>query len=217
MKSTAVKAWLTLLLLALAGYFGYSAWRLSQARREVSPPLAYQPPEVGFQIEPFTMTDQQGEPYDVAQLKGKVWVASFFFTECAGACINLNNTIAALQQEMPNVDVHYVSISVDPKKDSPEELAKYAAHYKADPARWTFLTGTPEQVEHVAQDLFKVSSGRLTHSDRMVVVGPDMKTVGYYRSGEPTDVVILKKKLASLTASSPAKVTATPSATDRPL
>ncbi len=200
--STTVKAWLSLLLLVLAGYFGYSTWRVVQARQSNAGPQPNKQAEFHFQIEPFTLTDQQGQPFDTAQLEGKVWVASFFFTECAGACINLNNNIAALQKELPDVPVHFVSISVDPKKDTPEELTTYAAHYNADPQRWTFLTGTPEQIEHVAQGLFKVSSARLTHSDRLVLVGPNMQTIGYYQSSLGAEMAMLKNKLKSLALSS---------------
>ena len=100
------------------------------------------------------LTDQDGKPFDSTSLRGKVWVGSFFFTNCPATCWRLNQTLAAMQQTSPTSQVRYVSITCDPDNDTPEALAKYAEHFKADPARWTFLTGDFDLIAAHRQRLF---------------------------------------------------------------
>ncbi len=51
--------------------------------------------------------------------------------------------MANIQQRAKQLgpDFHLVSFTVDPERDTPARLAEYAARYKADPHKWSFLTG----------------------------------------------------------------------------
>jgi len=92
----------------------------------------------------FTLTDQTGNPFPSSQLHGHVWVADFIFTTCASLCPTMSARMEQLQKQLPD-NVHLVSFSVDPEHDTPAALATYAQLYHADPSRWTFLTGKPEE------------------------------------------------------------------------
>ena len=150
-------------------------------------------------VAPFRLVGRDGGEFDSGDLDGKVWIASFFFTRCESACVTLNNTIADLIAEMPENGVQFVSITVDPKRDTPERLAEYAQHYDVDAhRRWDFLTGQMSDIKNVAKDSFSVSVDLVTHSDRMILVDRDGTVVDTYHAALPADVGRLKKKVAEL-------------------
>ena len=76
-------------------------------------------------------------------LNGHVWVANFMFTNCPGPCPRMSSQMHEVQTALAGQDVKLVSITVDPERDTPEKLAKYAAFYNATPGVWYFLTGPP--------------------------------------------------------------------------
>lgn len=149
-------------------------------------------------VTPFTLIDQDGKPFDTASLAGRVWVGSFFFTACPSVCIRLNQTIAAMIAADPKSDVHFVSITCDPDNDTPEMLARYAMHFKADPLRWTFLTGDLEKIKRIGFEDFQVSVQKGEHSDRTFAVDRSGHIRGYYRITEPGQRERLVKLLAKL-------------------
>src|SRR5690349_9253599 len=88
----------------------------------------------------FELKNQDGYTVRRDDLKGKVWVAAFFYTCCGGQCYKLSQSMAALQKQLADCpDVRLVSISVFPETDNPAELKEYARDWGADPERWWFL------------------------------------------------------------------------------
>jgi cytochrome oxidase Cu insertion factor (SCO1/SenC/PrrC family) len=199
MTSSATKFWLLLVCLLATMYGSLVIWR----REHASPPAPAQPAEIraaaGPPLEEFVLTDSAGQKFDSQDLRGKVWVASFFFTNCPGTCWRLNQTLAGLQQISPSSDVRYVSITCDPDNDTPEALATYAKHFKADPARWTFLTGDFALIKRIANEKFHVAidrGERATHSDRAFVVDRKGEIRGRFSLLDPQQVEMLKALLA---------------------
>jgi protein SCO1/2 len=82
-------------------------------------------------------------------------------------------------------DVKFVSITVDPARDTAPVLDAYSKHFRCDPARWYFLTGDKDKLSNLGL-AFKLQSidGSLTHSTRFVLVDRHMKIRGYYTTGE---------------------------------
>ena len=146
------------------------------------------------------LTDQSGQPFDSASLRGKVWIGSFFFTNCPAICWRLNQTLAAMQQTNPASEARYISITCDPENDTPAALAKYADHFKADPARWTFLTGDMKLIRRIGNEMFQVAVENETHSDRAFLVDRSGQVRGRFRLTEPDQVEMLKKLLAVVEA-----------------
>ena len=197
-----VKFWLALLLALVGLYGGYSLWRISSRSaadaQASSAGQADRAPLTGFKVGAFKLIERSGKPFDSRELKGKVWVASFFYSNCSGACLALNNGIAALQDDLAGDPVTFVSITVDPERDTPERLREYAAHYGADPERWLFLTGDADEIERVVVDGFKVAFSQVSHSDRMILVDREGRVQGYFFGTDPSQVTVLKRRIAKL-------------------
>ena len=101
----------------------------------------------------FTLTDQDGRRVALKELRGKVLAVTFIFASCADTCPLLTAKMAAVQDRLGTAfgpDVRFVSITVDPERDTPEVLNRYAQAHRANPAGWTFLTGTPAEIRQVA-------------------------------------------------------------------
>ena len=101
---------------------------------------------------PFALTDQAGRPFALADLEGKAVLLDFIFTHCPGPCPILTGIQASAQEKIPTElreRVHFVSISLDPLRDTPEALTAYARARGAELDNWSFLTGPVEDVEPV--------------------------------------------------------------------
>lgn len=133
----------------------------------------------------FELTNQKGEKFGSAQLDGKIWVADFIFTSCPGPCPMISSRMSELQKPLAKTDVHLVSFTVDPEKDTPEVLRMYADKLNARPERWDFLTGTKSAIYDLSVRGFKLGvdeaePGNPVHSTRMVLVDRHRQIRGYY-------------------------------------
>lgn len=110
------------------------------------------------QVPEFSLIERDGRPVTRADLLGKIWLANFIYTECKETCPTQSLQIARLQAEFADAPgLRLVSITVDPKHDTPEVLARYAERYGADPSRWLFLTGDKREIYCLAKDGFRLS------------------------------------------------------------
>jgi protein SCO1 len=101
----------------------------------------------------FTLTDQDGRRVTLKELRGKVLAVTFIFASCADTCPLLTAKLAAVQDRLGAAfgpEVRFVSITVDPERDTPQVLKRYAQAYHANSAGWSFLTGTPGEIRKVA-------------------------------------------------------------------
>jgi protein SCO1/2 len=99
---------------------------------------------------------------------------------------------------LEKTDVHLVSFSVDPEKDTPEVLRRYAERLQAEPGRWDFLTGPKSAIYKLSHDDFKLAisdgsdaQGIPVHSTRMVLVDRHGQIRGYYDATEPEAITKL--------------------------
>jgi protein SCO1/2 len=160
----------------------------------------------------FTLVERSGRSVAASDLAGRVWIADFIFTRCGGTCPTLSTTLAALLRRVPP-SVTAVSFTVDPVRDDPETLRRYAERFGADERRWLFLTGEQQAVERLVRDGFRLSIAELppgererspepiTHSDRFVLVDPQLRIRGYYHGTDPDGVAKLERDLAQLVGS----------------
>lgn len=148
----------------------------------------------------FELTAQDGRTVSLNDLQGKVWIANFVFTECAGPCPLLSSHMAKVQSRLAqdNLDVQLVSFSVDPETDTPEVLTTYGEAFHADFKRWTFLTGDKQKVYDLILGGFKLAvsdgevspdgtagPGIITHSTRFALIDQAGGVRGYYYGEEP--------------------------------
>jgi cytochrome oxidase Cu insertion factor (SCO1/SenC/PrrC family) len=104
-------------------------------------------------------------------LDGKVVVINPFFAECKDSCVKMSSTMKYLQDHLGDrvgKDVHLISLSVDPSKDSPDVLAKYAENFGARRG-WYFLGGKPETVAGILGRLGMAVARREDHTTVMIV------------------------------------------------
>ena len=202
---TALKIWLSVLLLGLAAYGGVTLWRIyARQHQENRPPVMVE--QADFPVGEFELTERSGRPFHSQELLGQIWVASFFFGSCPGECPMLNNRIAdLLAGDLADEPVKFVSISVDPKIDTPQRLAEYADVYirprKLDPGRWLFLTqaqGSDEVVGAICQGSFHVPFARASHWMKLVLVDQQGYVRGNFSNADPVDLKRLKKKIQEL-------------------
>jgi protein SCO1/2 len=133
---------------------------------------------VGALLPDFALTDQQGRTVTLRELRGKVAVLQFIYTRCpiAEVCPRLAAGFATLQRRFDDKSLMLLSVSLDPRHDTPAVLADYAKLWRAQPDRWRFLTGSPEAVEQLASNFGVVywpEDGTLTHTARTAVLDRD--------------------------------------------
>jgi len=153
------------------------------------------------EVSNFELTDSQGESFNQNQLKGKIWIADFIFTTCAGPCPVMTSQLASLcRSYLLEKDVHFVSVTVNPDYDSPQVLQEYAKKFNADPARWHFLTGTKDSIRKLAVNELKVGTKEdlVFHSTQFVLIDQNLKIRGYYNGTEKGGTKKLFKDIAKL-------------------
>jgi protein SCO1 len=171
---------------ALAAVFLVAALILSHQKPEA-------PPAVLFTLPPFTLQDEQGRPFGSADLRGKMYVADFVYTACTDSCPLLTARMGEIQDRLARAgpEVHLISFSVDPDRDTPAKLLEYAQRAHYDPARWSFLTGDYAAVQSLLNDGFKVAMYRevhdggatpeeLIHDEHLVLVDGRGRLRGYF-------------------------------------
>lgn len=149
-------------------------------------------PRVLGTVPEFSLTDQTGKPFGMANLRDKVWIANFFFTKCTATCPQQTAQIANLQKQLKKDprwnEIRLLSISVDPEHDSAKVLQEYAEKTGADDKRWKFLTGDRETIWNLSKNGFKLAVGEapentampLFHSSKFVLVDAQGQIRGYY-------------------------------------
>ena len=101
----------------------------------------------------FALTSQDGAEVTLESLRGKVVAVTFIYTWCPDICPMLTDKMARVQDELGpdfGTKVAFVSITVDPERDTPAVLKEYAEAFDANLAGWSFLTGAPAAVLEVA-------------------------------------------------------------------
>jgi protein SCO1 len=102
----------------------------------------------------FTLTNQDGKRLALKDLRSKVLAITFIFASCADTCPLLTAKMAGLQSRLGSdfgSTVYFISITVDPERDKPQVLKRYAEAFNVNPAGWAFLTGTPAEIRDVAK------------------------------------------------------------------
>jgi protein SCO1/2/putative membrane protein len=144
----------------------------------------------------FRLTERSGRTVTDRDLADRVWVASFVFTRCHASCPRISTAMKDVQRRLKGTGVQLVSITVDPDRDTPAVLTRYAESLEADPRRWWFLTGSEDEIGRLVRERFKLSLApmdpndpeaarmELAHSDRLALVDRGNRVVGLYNPFE---------------------------------
>jgi protein SCO1 len=119
----------------------------------------------------FALTSQDGAPVKLADYRGKVVAVTFIFTLCADTCPVLTPMMSFVQDQLGNdfgEKIRFVSITVDPERDTPEVLKDYAQAFGANLSGWAFLTGAPDAIRDLTRRYgvlaSKTASGSVDHT-----------------------------------------------------
>ena len=129
----------------------------------------------------FALMDADSRPTTLKQFRGKVVFVNFIFTTCSGSCPATTARLAKVQDALAGlVDckdrVQFLSITLDPERDTPAKLRDYQRLYDIDAANWRFLTGPKNAVEKTIADwgmwAKPAANGQLDHPSRVFLVDP---------------------------------------------
>jgi protein SCO1/2 len=130
----------------------------------------------------WRLTNQGGREVRSRDLQGKVLLVSFVFTTCNGSCPATTHRMEKVQTALKAVgllqknEVRLLSMTLDPKRDTPQALKRYMQLYDADAASWDFLTGPANRVATVIAGfgmwVRPAANGQLDHPSRIFLVDP---------------------------------------------
>jgi protein SCO1/2 len=144
----------------------------------------------------FALTDERNQPFTDAALRGHVTLVSFLFTRCDTICPVTTMKMERLQEKTFDAGsmIKLASFSVDPTYDTPARLAEYAQRYHADPARWRFVTGPPDDMRRLVEGPLMNSMANegvtasgapaISHSGYFLLVDARAHIRGAYDSGD---------------------------------
>jgi protein SCO1 len=138
----------------------------------------------------FSLIDSSGRAVTRSDLNGKILIVDFLFTSCSLTCPAVNSQMAQVQQQTTNQpDIKLLSITVDPRDDTPDVLQKYGQRFGADTNRWLFLTGKKNALYNLignsflaqeTNDPFNYMPGNFSHTERIAIVDSQGNLRGYF-------------------------------------
>lgn len=135
----------------------------------------------------FTMTDSEGKPFPASSMDGKVWIVDFIYTTCPAECPRMSAQMRKVADGLKDKEpIHFLSVSVDPARDTPEKLHAFAQRWGAPTAQWHFITGTSDSVHLVAFNTFHTGDviDKIEHSSKFALVDKHRVIRGYYSSSD---------------------------------
>lgn len=184
---------LVLLIVALLSYqFWWGATRLPFVKH----------------IEDFTLENVDGKPLSFSQLDGKVRLVSFIYTKCPDVCPATSNVMATIQQDLKNkgifgTEVSFVSITFDPKTDTPQVLDHYANAFHADRNGWFFLRGNEDTIGQITKQfgvgVERLPDGSYIHTMRTFLVDKEKNVRKMYGMGAGMDINEIVSDIERLT------------------
>lgn len=161
----------------------------------------------GHKIGQFEFTDQLGKPYGSKDLKGKTYVVEYFFTTCGTICPRMNaqmQRVHKVYKDNPNFEI--ISLTVDAKTDTVEQMYRYAEGHGADHSAWHFLTGDQAELYKLARRSFFVLKPAETrnqgdvgsdfiHTQYFVLIDKQARIRGYYDGTSEKEVGKLIKDI----------------------
>jgi cytochrome oxidase Cu insertion factor (SCO1/SenC/PrrC family) len=180
------KLWILMPILVATAAAGWFVWArpANTVRSNANESVVEKPPP----LTEFELVKSDGSTLHSDQLQDQVWVASYFFTQCGANCRMLNMKLSELQREYGPRGVKFVSITCDPKNDSPEALAKYSKLFNANKDYWSFATGEMDYLRRLGVDFFDVSVTERGHHAQFTIMDRDSKCGGVFQAMVPEDV-----------------------------
>ncbi len=149
----------------------------------------------GHTVQSFSFTDQDGQTVTREQMRGKIYVAEYFFTTCTNICPVMNKNMEKVYTKYKNTPNFLIlSHTSDPDYDSIPILKAYALQHGADSKNWHFLTGDKKQLYKLARESYLVDDGHnagpddFVHTQWFALVDGDGQIRGLYEGTKDKDV-----------------------------
>jgi protein SCO1/2 len=161
------------------------------------------PDTIYHTVPDFSLLDQNGAPVTQSSFNKKIVIVDFFYTHCPSVCNIVSDNIKTLLSEYEkNKLICFVSVTVDPKNDSPAALRNYAKRFGPSD-KWLFLTGDTSTVYNLARkgflvDALQTGSGEFIYSDKLILMDSDKHIRGYYTGASTADVSRLDDEIKVL-------------------
>ncbi|WP_313037027.1 SCO family protein [Stutzerimonas nitrititolerans] len=205
---TRIQKTVFILVALVALVIGLTVYRVLNSERQVDPTQMLDAGIVilpqGRDVPKLTLTNQDGEPVQVDQLEGK-WTLLFFgYTFCPDICPATLAELRQLRSQLPDEvreQLRPVLVSVDPARDTPEQLKQYLEFFGEG---FVGLTGTLDDIQTLANGVgipfipgdTSRENYTVDHSGNLVIIGPDGRQHGFIRA--PLKVQKLSQQLPAL-------------------
>ncbi len=189
---------LYLYLLVFIVFMGIGAsWVIEKANASHEIPIIKKVPN-------FNFINQNGETFSHNQLKNKITVLDFFFTNCPGPCPIMTYNMKSLYNDFSSSDdVQFVSITVDPENDNIKVLKNYADINGINDQRWQLLTSELSKIKSLKRDGFMLYADELPqgHAIKFILIDEHGNIRKYFDGTDEGSLSILKKDISNLVKS----------------
>ena len=158
-------------------------------------------------VAPFALLDQAGQSMTREALEGRIHIASFIYTSCAGICPLITRRLTGVYAAVrDDPEVLLVSYSVTPEVDTVEVLGAFAEERGVDSASWKLVTGERGAIYRLARDSYfadedlggERTADDFLHTERVMLVDPELRIRGIYNGTLPVDMLSLIADVATL-------------------
>ena len=136
---------------------------------------------IQYVIPKFSFTNQDGKEISHHDYEGHIFLVDYFFTNCKSICPVMSSQLSRIQDQLRRDqlwgDVMILSHTVDPDRDSPEQLKEYGSRLGADFSHWNFVTGNKDDLYSQAKEGYfltafpsDTAAGGFFHSDQVVLI-----------------------------------------------
>ena len=159
-------------------------------------------------IQDFSFVNQDGNTVTEKDFNGSVYVTDFFFTTCHTICPIMSTQMERIAEKFKgNMEVKFISHTVDPEIDTVEQLKRYAIKHNADTKQWMFVTGDKKELYEIARKSYLLNAEQgdggpddFIHTQNFALIDKDKHIRGYYDGIDTTEMNQLMKDIDLLLA-----------------
>lgn len=182
-------------------YFGNYNIEVSETNGIIETDTIY--PKIPF----FSFLNQDSVRINSTEMKGKVWIANFFFTSCTTICpptMSQMKRLNLLTQDLKD-EIQFMSFTIDPARDKPHVLKSYMKNNGITTKNWWLFTGNEAKTHQLGVNNFMVHADKdpmaadgFAHSDGLVLVDREGYVRGIYNGTQTEQVDLLNNDLRKL-------------------
>jgi protein SCO1/2 len=170
-------------------------------------PETPKPAVEGLDVPDVPVLDQEGRRllFRTDLVQGRVVAVNFLFTNCTTICPPLGATFGKLRKllgERAGRDVHLISVSVDPKTDTPERLKAWAQKFGSGPG-WSLVTGEREDITRLLKALGAYTASINDHPPLVLIANSRGQWTRAYGLAAPAKLAAAIDEMAALEDATP--------------